>query len=79
MDPERIRPVTTAKTLKTLRKAFKDFEAAYVGVEAVCREPDRIDSYRTNKMMTAMRAAHVQFRLIVAEVERHAKEEKEST
>ncbi len=71
--------MTTAKTLKTLRKAFKDFEAAYVGVETVCRESDRIDTWRSDKMMTAMRAAHIQLRLVLAQAEKQAKEGKEST
>jgi hypothetical protein len=71
--------MTTAKTLKTLRKAFADFEAAYVGVEDVCRDSTSIGLGRSIEMMDAMRAAHFQFRQALADVEREAKERKETT
>ncbi len=62
--------MTTAKTLRTLRSAFMDFEAAYVAVEDVCRESEAIESGRPVPMMDSMRAAHFQFRQMLSEVER---------
>ncbi len=70
--------MTTAKTLKTLRKAFADLEAAYVGIETVCRESEVVSSERSVAMMDSMRAAHFQFRLMRADVELHAKEREET-
>ncbi len=57
-----ITSMTTAKTLKTLRKAFKDFEAAYVGVETVCRDSEAIDPGVASTMMEDMQSVHFQFR-----------------
>ncbi len=71
--------MTTAKTLKTLRKAFADFEAAYVGVEAICRESEGISPERSAAMMWSMRSTHFKLRQMLAEVERHAKGTEEST
>lgn len=68
--------MTTAKTLKTLRKAFADFEAAYVGIETVCRESTALSLGRPVTTMDAMRAAHFQLRRALAEVETEADAEK---
>ncbi len=62
--------MTTAKTLKTLRTAFKAFEAAYVGVESVCWDAEAIDPGVASTMMEDMRAVHFQFRQMLADVER---------
>lgn len=62
--------MTTAKTRKTLRTAFADFEAAYVGVDAICRESEAVEPGRAKMMIRDMRAAHFQFRHALAEVER---------
>lgn len=70
--------MTTAKTLKTLRKAFTDFEAAYVGIETVCRESDVITSKRANAMLGAMLSVHIVLRKILSEVEREAEEGEET-
>jgi hypothetical protein len=66
--------MTTAKTLKTLRKAFADFEAAYVGIETVYRESEAISSIQADAMKWSMRSAHFWLRQMLAEVEREAKE-----
>ncbi len=65
--------MTTAKTLNMLRKAFADFEAAYVGIETVCRESEGIDGNRANAMLGAMLSVHIGLRQMVSEVEREAK------
>ncbi len=70
--------MTTAKTIKTLRKAFADFEAAYVGVDAICRESTAIDADRANAMLGAMLSVHIRLRQTLAELDRQAKERKES-
>jgi hypothetical protein len=70
--------MTAAKTIKTLRKAFADFEAAYVGVEAICRESDVITSKRANAMLGAMLSVHIGLRQMLGEAERKAKGTEES-
>jgi hypothetical protein len=62
--------MTTATTLKTLRKAFADFEEAYVGVEAVCRESTAISPTQADEAMAFMRGAHREMRRAMIEVER---------
>jgi uracil phosphoribosyltransferase len=62
--------MTTTKTLKTLRKAFKDFEEVYVGMETVCRESEAITPMQNETTMTLLRAAYGGMRGVLAEVER---------
>ncbi len=62
--------MTTAESLRKLTKAFKSFELAYVGVEAVCRESTAISPSRADEAMSSMRDAHREMRRVMSEVER---------
>ncbi len=70
--------MNTANTRKILRKAFADFEAAYVGVEAICRDADVITPRRAAAMLAAMRSVHFGIRQMLAEVERTKAMEEET-
>jgi hypothetical protein len=62
--------MTTAESLRKLTKAFKSFELAYVGVEAVCRESAAISPTQADEAMAFMRGAHREMRRVMIEVER---------
>ncbi len=62
--------MTTAESLRKLIKAFKDFEAAYVGIETVCRESTVIGPTQADEAMACMRGAHREMRRVMSEVER---------
>ncbi len=62
--------MTAAKTRKTLRKAFKDFEEVYVGMETVCRDSEALTPMQREAAMILLRAAYGGMRVVLAEVER---------